>query len=155
VVAAADRLAELPALEQAAAAGAGGGEDASLHEQGAHERGPQECVGDEEWGAQAHALFIGRKARLVYPRFAKIGSVSWLYIALLALAVAVVAGAEWPRLGAGLETRVGVEARRRRERAKRKASLRVVEPTSDADDFAASVERDLANLPTTEDEYRR
>ena len=32
---------------------------------------------------------------------------------------------------------------------------RVVEPTSDADDFAASVERDLANLPTTEDEYRR
>ncbi len=78
---------------------------------------------------------------------------SWLYIALLALAVAVVAGAEWPRLGAGLETRVGVEARRRRER--RKASLRVVEPTSDADDFAASVERDLANLPTTEDEYRR
>ena len=98
---------------------------------------------------------IGRKARLVYPCFAKIGAVSWLYIALLALAVAVVAGAEWPRLGAGLETRVGIEARRRRERAKRKASLRVVEPTSDADDFAASVERDLANLPTTEDEYRR
>ena len=98
---------------------------------------------------------IGRKAGSVYPYFAKIGPVSWLYIALLAFAVAVVAGAEWPRLGAGLETRVGVDARRRRERAKRKASLRVVEPTSDADDFAASVERDLANLPTTEDEYRR
>ena len=80
---------------------------------------------------------------------------SWLYIALLALAVAVVAGAEWPRLGAGLQTRVGIDARRRRERAKRKASLHVVEPASDADDFAASVERDLANLPTTEDEYRR
>jgi hypothetical protein len=81
--------------------------------------------------------------------------VSWLYIALLALAVAVVIGAEWPRLGARLETRVGVEARRRRDRAKRKASLRVVQ-TTDADDFAASVERDLANLPTTtEDEYRR
>lgn len=76
---------------------------------------------------------------------------SWLYIALLALAVVVVAAAEWPRLGA----RVGVDARRRRERAKRKASLRVVTPTTDADDFAASVERDLANLPTTEDEYRR
>jgi hypothetical protein len=99
---------------------------------------------------------IGRKAGSVYPYFAKIGPVSWLYIALLALAVAVVAGAEWPRLGAGLESRVGVEARRRRERAKRKASLRVIESTtSDADDFAASVERDLANLPTTEDEYRR
>lgn len=74
---------------------------------------------------------------------------SWLYIALLALAVAVVIGAEWPRL----EARFGGDARRRRERAKRKASLRVV-PT-DADDFAASVERDLANLPTTEDESRR
>jgi hypothetical protein len=92
---------------------------------------------------------------LDYPSFARIASVSWLYIALLALAVAVVVGAEWPRLGAGLETRLGVDARRRRERAKRKASLRVVQPTSDADDFAASVERDLANLPTTEDEYRR
>ena len=98
---------------------------------------------------------IGRKAGSVYPSFAKIGPVSWLYIALLALAVAVVAGAEWPRLGAGLETHVGVDARRRRERAKRKASLRVIDSTSDADDFAASVERDLANLPTTEDEYRR
>ena len=76
---------------------------------------------------------------------------SWLYIALLALAVAVVAGAEWPRFGA----RLGGDARRRRERAKRKASLRVVPPANDADDFAASVERDLAQLPTTEDEYRR
>ena len=89
-----------------------------------------------------------------YPRFARIASVSWLYIALLALAVAVVVGAEWPRLRGGLDSRVGVEARRRRERAKRKASLRVVQ-TTDADDFAASVERDLASLPTTEDEYRR
>ena len=90
-----------------------------------------------------------------YPRFARIAPVSWLYIALLALAVAVVVGAEWPRLRGGLDSRVGVEARRRRERAKRKASFRVIEPTNDADDFAASVERDLANLPTTEDEYRR
>jgi hypothetical protein len=80
--------------------------------------------------------------------------VSWLYIALLALAVAVVIGAEWSRLGARLETRMGSDARRRRERAKRKASLRVVQ-TSDADDFAASVERDLANLPTIEETDRR
>ena len=98
-------------------------------------------------------ISIGREGRSDYPS-AKIGLVSWLYIALLALAVAVVIGAEWPRLGARLETRVGAHARRRRERAKRKASLRVVQ-TTDADDFAASVERDLANLPTTEDEYRR
>jgi len=75
--------------------------------------------------------------------------VSWLNIALPALAVAVVVRAEWPRLG----SRVGPDARRRRERARRKASLRVV-PT-DADDFAASVERDLAQLPTIEETDRR
>ena len=78
---------------------------------------------------------------------------SWLYIALLALAVAVVVGAEWPRLEARLGTHVGADARRRRDRAKRKAALRVV-PT-DADDFAASVERDLAQLPTIEETDRR
>jgi hypothetical protein len=79
--------------------------------------------------------------------------VSWLYIALLALAVAVVIGAEWPRF----EARLGGEARRRRERARRKTSLRVVsdDPEADADDFAASVERDLARLPTIEDTERR
>jgi len=75
--------------------------------------------------------------------------VSWLYIALLALAVAVFAGAEWPRL----QVRVGSDARRRKQRAKRKTTLRIVE--TDADDFAASVERDLANLPTIEETDRR
>lgn len=74
---------------------------------------------------------------------------SWLYIALLALAVVVFAGAEWPRL----ELRFGMDARRKRQRAKRKSTLRVVE--TDADDFAASVERDLANLPTIEETDRR
>jgi len=76
--------------------------------------------------------------------------VSWLYIALLAVAVVLVAGAEWPRLGG----RFGVDSRRRRQRARRKASLRVVRD-DEADEFAASVERDLANLPTTEDHERR
>ena len=86
-------------------------------------------------------------------RFDKIGGVSWLYIALLALAVAVVVGAEWPRLEPRLGARVGPDARRRREREKRKATLRVV--PNDADDFAASVERDLAQLPTIEETDRR
>ena len=86
-------------------------------------------------------------------RFAKIGVVSWLYIALLALAVAIVVGAEWPRLESRLGLRIGADARRKRDRAKRKATLRVV-PT-DADDFAASVERDLAQLPTIEETDRR
>jgi len=76
--------------------------------------------------------------------------VSWLYIALLAVAVILVAGAEWPRL----EDRFGVDSRRRRQRARRKASLRVVR-NDEADEFAASVQRDLANLPTIDDRERR
>jgi energy-coupling factor transporter ATP-binding protein EcfA2 len=80
--------------------------------------------------------------------------VSWLYIALLAAAIAVVAAAEWPRLEGRIGTRVFGEARRRRQRDRRKASLRVVQ-NPDQDDFAASVERDLANLPTIEETDRR
>jgi len=76
-------------------------------------------------------------------------SVSWLYIGLLLCAVAVVVGAEWPRL----EKRFGLEARKKRERARRKANLRLLK--SDTDDFAASVERDLAQLPTIEETDRR
>ena len=104
-------------------------------------------------------LVIGPDGLEVYPHpgFAKIGLVSWLYIALLALAVAVVVGAEWPRLESRLSGRIGPDARRERERAKerakRKATLRVV--PDDADDFAASVERDLAQLPTIEETDRR
>ena len=74
----------------------------------------------------------------------------WLYIALLAVAVVLVAGAEWPRLG----ERFGADSRRRRERARRKQSFRVVRD-DEADEFAASVERDLANLPTIDDRERR
>jgi hypothetical protein len=101
-------------------------------------------------------LVIGGESHRIYPRlrFGKLGRVSWLYIALLALAVAVVVGAQWPRLESRLGSRVGVDARRKRERAKRKASLRVIQHT-DADDFAASVERDLAQLPTIEETDRR
>ncbi|HEY3549671.1 MAG TPA: hypothetical protein VGK69_01250 [Gaiellaceae bacterium] len=78
---------------------------------------------------------------------------SWLYIALLAVAVVLVAGAEWPRLG----ERLGVDSRRRRQRARRKAGLRVIrgDEADEADEFAASVERDLANLPTIDDRERR
>ena len=69
-------------------------------------------------------------------------------VVLLALAVIVLIGAEWPRL----EQRLGLDARQRRARDRRKANLRLVKPEpeepADADEFAASVERDLANLPT-------
>jgi len=75
--------------------------------------------------------------------------VSWLMIALLALAVAAVVGAEWPRLTA----RYGGEARERRARARRKAEWKVVR--TETEEFAASVERDLAELPTIEESDRR
>ena len=74
---------------------------------------------------------------------------SWLSLALLVCAVAVVIGAEWPRL----RERLGIEARRKRERARRKAEWKVV--PGDADDFAASVERDLENLPTLDESDRK
>ena len=74
---------------------------------------------------------------------------SWIAVVLLAGAVVVLIGAEWPRLDA----RFGGEARRRRDRARRKQGLKVLR--SESDEFAASVERDLANLPTIEREERR
>jgi hypothetical protein len=71
--------------------------------------------------------------------------VSWLSVALLACAVVVLVAAELPRL----EKRFGVHARRNRERARRKANLKVIH--TETEDFAASVERDLARLPTIEE----
>jgi hypothetical protein len=75
--------------------------------------------------------------------------VSVFAVVLLAAAVAVVLGAEWPRLDA----RLGPEARRRRDRMRRKKNLKVLR--TDTDDFAASVERDLAKLPTIEEREER
>jgi hypothetical protein len=72
--------------------------------------------------------------------------VSWPWIVLLVLAVAVVVAAEWPRFGRV----VGADARRQRERAKHKAKLRVV-PSSDDDEFVRSVQADLEALPTIEE----
>jgi hypothetical protein len=80
--------------------------------------------------------------------------VSWVWVALLAGAVVVLVAAEWPRL----EQRFGLEARRTRERSRRKAKLHVVrEEDDEAEAFAASVERDLSLLPTVEerDDRRR
>jgi hypothetical protein len=81
--------------------------------------------------------------------------VSWPFVVLLALALALLVATEWGRLQ-GL---VGVDARSARERRRRKAGLRVVRPdedvVDDADDFAASVQRDLSRLPTIEERDRR
>ena len=76
---------------------------------------------------------------------------SVVWIALLAGAVAVLVAAEWPRLDKWL----GVDARRGRKRARRKANLKVIrsersheDSEESLEDFAASVERDLSRLPT-------
>ncbi len=74
---------------------------------------------------------------------------SWPWIVLLVLAAAVVIGAEWSRVG-GL---VGADARRQRERKRRKASFKVIR--SEEEEFAESVQRDLAELPTIEEKDRR
>lgn len=71
---------------------------------------------------------------------------SWVFAALLACALAVLIVAEWPRLSG----RLGPQARARRERARRKARLRVI--TSESEEFAASVRRDLERLPTIEEQ---
>ncbi|MGB2953528.1 MAG: hypothetical protein WBB74_09085 [Gaiellaceae bacterium] len=78
---------------------------------------------------------------------------SWLSVALLICAVAALVGAEWPRLSANL----GFDARRRRIRERRKSQLRLVrtEEQDDPEEFAASVERDLSQLPTIDDYDRR
>jgi hypothetical protein len=71
-------------------------------------------------------------------------------MALLAGAVAVLVAAEWPRLATrlGRGERDG-RPRRRRSRKRSKAHLKLL--GTESDDFAASVERDLARLPTTRD----
>jgi hypothetical protein len=75
--------------------------------------------------------------------------VSVFAVVLLAVAAAIVIAAEWPRLDA----RIGADARRRRDRSRRKQNLKVLR--TDSDDFAASVERDLAKLPTIEEREER
>ncbi|MDQ4081619.1 MAG: hypothetical protein M3123_01825 [Actinomycetota bacterium] len=68
-------------------------------------------------------------------------------LVLLVCAVLLVVGAEWPRL----TSRFGSDARTSRARARRKREFTVIEGKQEDDDFAASVERDLANLPVIEE----
>ncbi|MFL6014156.1 MAG: hypothetical protein ACJ74P_07710 [Gaiellaceae bacterium] len=71
---------------------------------------------------------------------------SVVWIALFVAAIAVLVAAEWPRLDRAL----GREGRKGRERARRKANLKVIrtEDSDSLEEFAASVERDLSRLPT-------
>jgi hypothetical protein len=87
-------------------------------------------------------------------------AVTWLSVVLFVCAVGVVIGAEWPRL----RERLGLEAHRKRQRARRKSQWKLVHGEAgddddgdggDAADFAASVERDLDQLPTLDESDRR
>jgi hypothetical protein len=72
--------------------------------------------------------------------------VSVVAVVLLVAAVVLVVAAEWSRVS----SRVGRDARRDRDRARRKKKLRVVSP--DSEEFARAVERDLASLPTIDEQ---
>jgi len=68
---------------------------------------------------------------------------------LFACGIADLIGGEWPRIPSSL----GLEGRERRAHDRRKAQLKVVR--SESEEFAASVQRDLENLPTSEEHDRR
>jgi hypothetical protein len=71
-------------------------------------------------------------------------------IVLVACAVALVVGAEWPRLAG----RLGRERPTRRRRRRGRGDLTLVEGeggVGDRDDFERSVARDLENLPVLGD----
>jgi hypothetical protein len=76
--------------------------------------------------------------------------VSVLAVVLIACAVLLVIGAEWPRLNARARanTKPRVSTRRR---SKSRPQLRVIQGDND-DDFAESVRRDLDRLPTIDDD---
>jgi hypothetical protein len=71
-------------------------------------------------------------------------------MALLGGAVAVLVAAEWPRLAARLG-RDESDRRPRRTRSRKRSKSHLKLLRTESDDFAASVERDLARLPTTRD----
>jgi hypothetical protein len=76
--------------------------------------------------------------------------VSLVAIALLAAAAVLVVATEWPRIAG----RSGVALPKRKPR-RRKSHLHVVQPYDESDEFARSVERDLANLPTIDERDRK
>ena len=73
---------------------------------------------------------------------------SVIAVVLLVSAAALLVATEWPKVGKVLR----VDGRKARQRKKVKAGLRVIRTESDAaEEFARSVERDLAALPTIDD----
>jgi hypothetical protein len=81
--------------------------------------------------------------------------VSWPWLVVLLLAAALVVAVEIPRVRSRWGRRFGADARRDRDRARRKRKLRVVTPEDESDEFVRSVQRDLEALPTIEEKDRR
>jgi hypothetical protein len=77
--------------------------------------------------------------------------VSLVAIALLVAAVVLLGATEWPRLAG----RPGARRLPSRKPRRRKSHLHVVQPYDESDEFARSVERDLANLPTIDERDRK
>jgi flagellar biosynthesis/type III secretory pathway M-ring protein FliF/YscJ len=77
--------------------------------------------------------------------------VSWPWLVVLVLAAALVIAVERPRL----ERRFGAAARKDRDRARRKAQLRVITPDDESEEFIRSVQDDLDALPTIEEKDRK
>jgi hypothetical protein len=76
------------------------------------------------------------------------GDVGIVALVLLVCAVLVLVAAEWPRLS----ERFGLGAWHARSRRRRKERFELIQGDERAgDDFAESVERDLANLPVIEE----
>ena len=76
---------------------------------------------------------------------------SWPWLVVLVLAAALVVAVERPRFG----RRWGSDARKARERKRRKARLRVITPDEESEEFVRSVQRDLDALPTIEERDRK
>lgn len=76
---------------------------------------------------------------------------SWPWLVVLVVAGALVLAVETPRLG----RRLGRDARRARDRERRRRNLRVVAPEDESDEFIRSVQRDLEALPTIEERDRK
>jgi hypothetical protein len=70
---------------------------------------------------------------------------------VLVAAVALVVAVEAPRLARVF----GADARKERERQRRKSKLRVVSPDDESEEFIRSVTADLDSLPTIEERDRK
>jgi hypothetical protein len=149
VPAATDGLAHVLSLEAAAAAPTGGGK--LLHED---EDGPRDCRPAEHEEHHCERKVVPRHFRISYrptpreplaPDYNE--SVGVVALVLIACAVGLVLGAEWPRL-AGRVARAERRGPVRRKRRRGKGELTLVESEpGDAGEFERSVARDLENLP--------